>query len=114
MTLELLKLKASSRWSETSFSALLELLTKVLPKSNGLPSSTYQVKKNICLLTLGIEKIHACQNHCILYQKNTNSKIGVQGAMLVGTDETITMRRLRMTPTKSAKKARMKEEECHS
>jgi hypothetical protein len=34
--------------------------------------------------------------------------------MLVGTDETITMRRLRMTPTKSAKKARMKEEECHS
>jgi hypothetical protein len=34
--------------------------------------------------------------------------------MLVGTNETITMRRLRMMPTKSAKKeARMKEEECH-
>jgi hypothetical protein len=43
-----------------------------------------------------------------------NLKIGVQCAMLVDTNEMITMRRLRMTPTKSAKKARTKEEECHS
>jgi hypothetical protein len=56
MTLELMKLKA-----------LLKLLTKVLPKPNGLPSSTYQAKKIICSLTLGIEKMHACPNHCILY-----------------------------------------------
>jgi hypothetical protein len=66
MTLELLKLKASNGWSDTSFSALLELITKVLPKTNGLPNSTYQATI-ICLLTLGIEKICACQNHCILY-----------------------------------------------
>jgi hypothetical protein len=33
-----------------------------------------------------------------------NSKIGVQGVMLVGTNEMITMRRLRITPTKRAKK----------
>jgi hypothetical protein len=56
MMLELMKLKATSGWSDTSFSALLELLTKVLPKPNDLPSSTYQAKKIICLLTLGIEK----------------------------------------------------------
>jgi hypothetical protein len=37
-------------------------------------------------------------------KKNTNSNIGVQGAMLVGTNETITVRRLRITPTKRAKK----------
>jgi hypothetical protein len=37
-------------------------------------------------------------------EKNTNSKIGVQGAMLVGTNETVTVRRLKMTPTKRAKK----------
>jgi hypothetical protein len=67
MTLELLKLKASSGWFDTSFSALIELLTKVLPKPNGLPSSTYQAKKIICLLTLGIEKNYACPNHCILH-----------------------------------------------
>jgi hypothetical protein len=67
MTLELLKLKASNGWPDTSLSALLELLTKVLPKINGLPNSTYQAKKIIYPLTLGIEKIHACPNHCILY-----------------------------------------------
>jgi hypothetical protein len=67
MTLELMKLKATRGWSDTSFLALLKLLTKVLPKPNGLPSSTYQAKKIICLLTLAIEKIHSCPNHCILY-----------------------------------------------
>jgi hypothetical protein len=55
MMLEILKSKTSSGWSDTSFLALLEMLTKVLPKQNGLPSSTYQAKKIICLLTLGIK-----------------------------------------------------------
>jgi hypothetical protein len=35
-----------------------------------------------------------------------NSKIGVQGAMLVSTNEMITVRRLRMTPTKREKKGK--------
>jgi hypothetical protein len=74
MMLELLKLNASSGWSDTNFSALLELLTKVLSKPNGLPSSTYQVKKIICSLTLGIEKILAYPNHCILYRKEHKFK----------------------------------------
>jgi uncharacterized paraquat-inducible protein A len=74
MMLELMKLKATSGWSDTSLSALLELLTKVLLKSNGLPSSTYQAKKIVCLLTLGIEKICACSNHCILYQNEHEFK----------------------------------------
>jgi hypothetical protein len=74
MTLELMKLKATSGWSDTSFSALLELLSKVLLKPNGLPSSTYQAKKIICPLILGIEKIHACPNHCILYRKEHEFK----------------------------------------
>jgi hypothetical protein len=47
-------------------------------------------------------------------EKNMNSKIDVQGAMLVSTNEMIMVRRLRMTPTKRAKKVRVKEEECHS
>jgi hypothetical protein len=37
-------------------------------------------------------------------EKNTNSKICVQGAMLVGTNEMITVSRLGMTPTKRAQK----------
>jgi hypothetical protein len=39
-------------------------------------------------------------------EKNMNSNIGVQGAMLVGTNETVILRRLRMTPTKRAKKGK--------
>jgi hypothetical protein len=74
MTFELLKLKASNRWSDGSFSALLELLSKLLPKPNGLTTSTYLAKKIICPLTLGVEKIHTCPNHCILYQKEHEFK----------------------------------------
>jgi hypothetical protein len=40
-------------------------------------------------------------------EKNMNSKIGVQGAMLISTNKMITMRRLRMTSTKRSKKGRM-------
>jgi hypothetical protein len=74
MTLELLKLKASNGWSDSSFSALSEFLSNVFPKLNGLPNSTYLAKKIICLLTLGVEKIHACRNHCILYRKEHEFK----------------------------------------
>jgi hypothetical protein len=74
ITLELLKLKASNRWIDTSFSARLKLLSKVLSKPNGLPTSTYQAKNFICPLTLGIETIHACPNHCILYRKEHEFK----------------------------------------
>jgi hypothetical protein len=74
MTLERLQLKASNGWSDSSFSAFLELLSKVLPKPNGFPTSTYLAKKIICPLTLGVEKIHACPNHCILYRKEHKFK----------------------------------------
>jgi hypothetical protein len=74
MTLELLKLKASNEWSDNSFSALLELLSKVLPKSKDLSISTYLAKKIIYPLTLGVEKIHACLNHCILYRNEHEFK----------------------------------------
>jgi hypothetical protein len=67
--LELLKLKASHRWSDNSFSELLNLLAKLLPKPNTLPTSTYRANKLICPLSLGVDKIHTCPNHCILYCK---------------------------------------------
>jgi hypothetical protein len=74
MTLELQKLKASNGWSDNSFSALLELLSKVLPKPNGFPTSTYLAKKIVCPLTLCVEKIDACPNRCILYRKEHEFK----------------------------------------
>jgi hypothetical protein len=81
MTLELLKLKASNGWSYCSFSALLELLCKVLPNPNDLPTSTYLAKKIICPLTS-------------YTKKNTNSKRSVQGAMLVRTNGMTIVRKI--------------------
>jgi hypothetical protein len=47
MTLEQVKLKASNGWLDSSFSALSKLLSKVLPKLNGFPTSTYLAEKII-------------------------------------------------------------------
>jgi hypothetical protein len=69
VVLELLKLKANHGWSDNSFSELLSLLAKLLPKSNTLPTSTCRAKKLICPLPVGVDKIHACPNYCILYRK---------------------------------------------
>jgi hypothetical protein len=79
--LELLKLKAYHGWSDNSFSKLLSLLAKLLPMPNTLHTSTYREKKLRCPLSLGVEKIHACPNHCILYRKEYefNTKCPVCG-----------------------------------
>jgi hypothetical protein len=81
VVLKLLKLKISHGWSDNSFSELLSLRAKLLPKSNTLPTSTYRVKKLICPLSLGVDKIHTCPNHYILYRKEYefNTKCPVCG-----------------------------------
>jgi hypothetical protein len=81
VVLKLLKLKVSHGWSDNSFSELLSLRAKLLPKSNTLPTSTYRVKKLICPLSLGVDKIHTCPNHYILYRKEYefNTKCPVCG-----------------------------------
>ena len=72
-TLELLKLKATNGWSDSSFSTLLKLLAELLPKPNGLPTNTYQAKNLLCPFTLGVQKFHSCPDHCILYRKEHES-----------------------------------------
>ncbi|XP_052138874.1 uncharacterized protein LOC127757413 [Oryza glaberrima] len=67
--LELMRLKARNGWSDSSFNDLLVLLKKLFPQPNSLPTSTYEAKKLICPLSLGVRKIHACVNHCILFRK---------------------------------------------
>jgi hypothetical protein len=114
MMLELLKLNTSSRWFDTSFSALLELLTKILPKPNDLPSSTYQAKKIICPLTLGIEKINAFPSHCILYRKEHKFKDKCLRCNAGWYKRNNNSEEVEDDSNKKSKKARMKEEECHS
>jgi hypothetical protein len=40
----------------------------MLPKENKVPANTYYTKKLISPLAMGVEKIYACRNHCILYR----------------------------------------------
>ncbi|XP_019163443.1 PREDICTED: uncharacterized protein LOC109159786 [Ipomoea nil] len=65
--LKLYTVKAKNRWSDKSFTELLELLKGMLPNENELHCSTYEAKKMLCPLSMEIERIHACPNDCILY-----------------------------------------------
>ena len=69
--LELLILKAKYGWSDCNFNDLLHLLSWVLPQPNSVLANTYLAKKVMSPLTMGVEKIHACPNHCILFHGKT-------------------------------------------
>jgi hypothetical protein len=71
--LELLKLKASYGWSDKSFTALLGLVSDMLPDGNELPKNTYQAKQVLCPLEMEVQRIHACPNDCILYRKDLSN-----------------------------------------
>jgi hypothetical protein len=54
--------------SDAGFDAFLSIVADMLPKENKVPANTYYAKKLISRLTMGVEKIHVCRNHCILYR----------------------------------------------
>ncbi|GJS67329.1 hypothetical protein Tco_0681893 [Tanacetum coccineum] len=66
--LRLFGVKAKHRWTDTSFTDLLEAVHEMLPDGNELPLSLYQAKKMMCPTELEVERIHACPNDCILYR----------------------------------------------
>lgn len=57
----------SGKWSDKSFTALLDFLRRVLPSEAQVPNSFYEAKKLISKLGLHYEKIHACPNDCMIY-----------------------------------------------
>jgi len=67
VVIKLLVCKARYSLSDASFNAFLSIITDILPKENKVPANTYYAKKLICPLTMGVEKIHTCRNHDILY-----------------------------------------------
>ena len=67
-TPELLKWKAETGVTDSSFEKLLVLMKKMLPRKNELPASTYESKKLVCPLGLEVQKTHACPNDYILYR----------------------------------------------
>ena len=64
--LRLYNLKAGNGWSDSSFTALLDLLKDMLPEDNELPNRTYYAKKILCSMGMNYDRIHACPNDCIL------------------------------------------------
>ena len=62
-------LKARNGRRDNNFSQLLSLLGYILPKDNNIPNSMYETKKILWALSMEYEKIYACPNDCILYQK---------------------------------------------
>ena len=70
-TVKLLNTKNLGKWSNKSFSMLVELLRKdFLPDNSTLPNSYYEAKKIMKELGLSYIKIDACHNDCMLYWKN--------------------------------------------
>ncbi|XP_058072582.1 uncharacterized protein LOC131221354 isoform X2 [Magnolia sinica] len=67
---KLYHIKCLVRWSDKSFTMLLELLKEGLPEGETLPKSFYETKKIISELGLKYNKIDACPNACMLYWKN--------------------------------------------
>ena len=65
--IQLLMLKAKHGWSDTSFSDLLQLLGSLLSKPNFVPKSTYEAKMMVSPLSMRVQRIHACRNHCMLF-----------------------------------------------
>jgi len=66
--LNLLLCKARYGLSDAGFDTFLSIITDMLPKDNKVPANMYYAKKLISPPTMGVEKIHACRNHCILYR----------------------------------------------
>jgi len=66
--LKLLMAKATYGLSDAGFDAFLSIIGDMLPKENKVSANTYYAKKLISPLTMGVEKIHACRNHCIPYR----------------------------------------------
>jgi hypothetical protein len=68
--IRLVHIKLLGGWIERSFDLMLDLFNDVLPEGSTLPRNYYETKKLIMSIGLGYISIHACENDCILYQKD--------------------------------------------
>ncbi|XP_012846411.1 PREDICTED: uncharacterized protein LOC105966400 [Erythranthe guttata] len=72
--LRLLRVKSTYRWSNKSFSVLLEILKVALPHTVAFPGSYREAWKIIKGFGLDYKKIHVCPNDCMLYWKETENE----------------------------------------
>ena len=70
MVARLLRIKAESNTSESTFNKWVQSFKEALPRDNILPNDFYGYKKLIRDLGLPVKKIDACKNGCMLYWKD--------------------------------------------
>ena len=66
---KLLHLKVLNRWSNKSFTMILQLLKDSYPDDNLLSSYYYDSRKLLGDIGLGCDLIHACKYDCVLFRK---------------------------------------------
>src|SRR6266498_5020920 len=71
---KLLHIKTYYWISNTTFTAILKLLSLALPACNELSSSYNEAKKYLRELGLGYDSIHVCKNNCVLFRKEYENK----------------------------------------
>ncbi|KAL0320521.1 UNVERIFIED_CONTAM: hypothetical protein Sradi_5313600 [Sesamum radiatum] len=81
---ELLNIKSESNLSERHFNRFLKAFGQMLPKGHKLPDNFYSSKKVIAPLGLGVQKIDACENDCMLYWKEDKKCKNVRYATILG------------------------------
>uniref|UniRef100_A0A803N176 Transposase-associated domain-containing protein n=1 Tax=Chenopodium quinoa TaxID=63459 RepID=A0A803N176_CHEQI len=73
--MSLLHIKVSNKWSDKSFSMLLNALHRAFNYDNNLPSSSYKAKKYTKALGLDYARIDAYVNHCVLFRKEYTNEV---------------------------------------
>ena len=74
-TLELLKTKTKTKWTNKSLDEHLKLLhNKCLPAGNLCPTSVEEAKKIVCPFDLPHIRYHTCINDCIIYRREHAEK----------------------------------------
>ncbi|KAK1387185.1 hypothetical protein POM88_015363 [Heracleum sosnowskyi] len=69
VVLTLYNLKVGHQVSDVFFTEMLLAVSELLPDGNVLPRRTYEAKQMLKSIGLVHNRIHACPNDCILYQK---------------------------------------------
>ncbi|XP_076956392.1 uncharacterized protein LOC143631536 [Bidens hawaiensis] len=67
VTMRLLNWKSDCNVSDSTFDKLLPIIKEILPDGNKLSTNFYETKKMLKPLKLPSQQIHACQNHCMLF-----------------------------------------------
>ncbi|XP_076909856.1 uncharacterized protein LOC143567279 [Bidens hawaiensis] len=68
-TTRLLNLKSDCNVSDSTFDKILLIIKDILPDDAKLPRNFYETKKMLKPLELPSQRIHVCENHCMLFNK---------------------------------------------